>query len=249
MQSLMRHLNWAHMGWEGRPGRDSPRSRAHTTRMTVFPRERRANASGASFSGAHGRDPRVEPPVPHPLDKDRELPAIGFDDEEDRPAVGGLDRGRRGDGDEGAAGPHQRGGAVEDLGADHVEHQVRFSGLGELAELQVDEGVGPETEDGVPGQRPVRCRSPGRRPRGPVARRSTPPRPRRRGSGRSGRPRGGRGRTWPARPRARKSAARRRRCGPRRPVAERGCAPPPRRTRPGSRPGPSRPARTPAGRP
>ena len=65
------------------------------TRMIVLPGVRRsgANAAGASASVPHGPDDRLEPAVAHPLGQVRELGAIGFDDEEDRPPVLGRTSG------------------------------------------------------------------------------------------------------------------------------------------------------------
>jgi hypothetical protein len=74
----------------------------------------------------------------------------GSTDEEDGPPVFRLDHGRRGDGDERAAGTHQRGRAVQDLAADHVEDHVDLSGIRQVAGLQVQEGIRAETEYGVP---------------------------------------------------------------------------------------------------
>src|SRR5918996_3504931 len=57
----------------------------------------------------------LEPSVHESLGEVREPGPVGFDDEEDGAPVLGLDRGHRGDGDERAAGAHQRSRAVENL--------------------------------------------------------------------------------------------------------------------------------------
>jgi hypothetical protein len=61
----------------------------------------------------------------------------------------GLDGGDPGDGDQRAAGAHQRRRAVEDLTADHVEHHVNLAGVVQIVGLQVQEGVHPQAEGGV----------------------------------------------------------------------------------------------------
>jgi hypothetical protein len=54
-----------------------------------------------------------------------------------------------------AACAHQRGRAVEDLAADHVEDHVDRSGIREVVGLQVQEGIRAETEYGVPVSGPA----------------------------------------------------------------------------------------------
>src|SRR5262249_26456397 len=58
-----------------------------------------------------GPDDRLEPPVAEPLSEVREPGTVGFDDEENGPPVLGPDFRRGGDGDERAAGAHERGRA------------------------------------------------------------------------------------------------------------------------------------------
>jgi hypothetical protein len=98
----------------------------------------------------YGADDRLEPSVPQPRGEVGEPGAVGFDDEEDGPPVRGLDLGRHGDGDERAAGAHQGGRAVEDVSADHVEHDVDLAGVLQLLGLEVEEGLDAERERLVP---------------------------------------------------------------------------------------------------
>src|ERR1700678_1874001 len=88
-----------------------------------------------------GPDDRVQPPGPHPLGEVRQPEPVWFDDEEDRPAVGGPYPRRADDRNERSARAYQRGRAFEDLTADHVERDVDLAGVLELAGLQVDERV------------------------------------------------------------------------------------------------------------
>src|SRR3954454_17842321 len=67
-----------------------------------------------------------EASIAHSVGEGSELGEIGFDNEEDSPPVAGLGLRRFGDGDERSAGAHQCGRAVQDVAADHVEHQVDF---------------------------------------------------------------------------------------------------------------------------
>jgi hypothetical protein len=54
--------------------------------------------SGRFRECPYGPDDRLQPSVPESLGEVRQPGAIGFDDEEDGPAVLGLDRGRLGNG-------------------------------------------------------------------------------------------------------------------------------------------------------
>jgi hypothetical protein len=72
--------------------------------MMILPRVRSTKAAGARSQVADGRDKRGEPPIAEASGQLRQLFAVGLDDEEDGPAVAGVDGRRIGDGDEGAAG-------------------------------------------------------------------------------------------------------------------------------------------------
>ncbi|BBJ37767.1 hypothetical protein SSPO_004850 [Streptomyces antimycoticus] len=98
----------------------------------------------------YGADDGLEPAVPHSRGEVGEPGAVGFDDEEDCPSVLGLDLGRHDDGDQRATGANQGGRVVEDVSADHVEHDVDLADVLQFLGLQVDEGVDAECERGVP---------------------------------------------------------------------------------------------------
>ncbi len=91
---------------------------------------------------ADGRDKRCEPPIAEASSQLRRLFAVGLDNEEDCPAVVGLDGRRIEDSDEGAAGAQECGGAVADLATDHVEHDVDLADVLEVVVVQVEELVG-----------------------------------------------------------------------------------------------------------
>lgn len=97
------------------------------------------------------RSAAIRPTFPEPLDQVREPGTVGLDDEEDGPAVPRTDLGRRGDGDQRAPGPHQRGRALLDLAADHVEDQIDLLDAPQSIGLQIHEGIHAQP-DGPAGQ-------------------------------------------------------------------------------------------------
>src|SRR5262245_66322019 len=78
--------------------------------------------SGRFRECPYGPDDRLQPSVPESLGEVRQPGAVGFDDEEDGPAVLRLDPGWLGDGDMGAAGG-EAGGCLPKLG-DGTGHRV-----------------------------------------------------------------------------------------------------------------------------
>jgi hypothetical protein len=89
---------------------------------------------GAERGGHFGQRPdsphiRSQSSVAQPLGELGELGAIGLHDEEDRPPVLGLFRGRFDRCDERAAGAYKPDGTLEDVPADQVEHHVGLSGF------------------------------------------------------------------------------------------------------------------------
>ena len=101
------------------------------TWMIVFPDTRGASGPNAAGASASGRTATT-----------LEVRTIGLDDEEDRPGVLRLDRGRLGNGDERAAGAYERGRTLKDATADHVEHHV---GLTDVLEASVSKSTNSST--------------------------------------------------------------------------------------------------------
>jgi hypothetical protein len=88
-----------------------------------------AQRGGRFGQRPHGPHIRGQPSVTQPLGELGELGAIGLDDEEDRPSVLRLNRGRFGNRDERAAGAYKRGRTLQDLPPDDVEHHIDLAGV------------------------------------------------------------------------------------------------------------------------
>ncbi len=88
-----------------------------------------AERGGSFGQRPHGSHIRSQPSVAQSLGELGELGAIGLNDEEDRPPVLELDRGRLGNGDERAAGAYKRGRTLQDFPPDHVEHHIDLAGV------------------------------------------------------------------------------------------------------------------------
>ena len=96
--------------------------------------------SGDSIvEGRDGADVRPQPPVSHPLDDLIQLGAIGLDDEVDRQAVRGPRLGWPHDGHQRPSGLDQGRGALLDVAADEVEHQIDLADVFQRVAGEVDE--------------------------------------------------------------------------------------------------------------
>lgn len=117
--------------------------------MIVFPDTRGAwgpSMAGASASGRTAPTFEVSRPSRSRWASSASWERSDLNDEEDRPSVLRLDRGRFGDGDQRAASAYERGRAPEDVAADHVEHHIDLAGGLQRVGLQVQELVGANVE-------------------------------------------------------------------------------------------------------
>src|SRR5690242_14963887 len=106
--------------------------------------------------GCDVADVRPQSSVPHPLGDLTQLGTIGQDNEVDGQAVGGPRLGRPDDGHQGSSGPDQACGALLDVSADDVEHQVDPADVLQSVVVEVDELLRAEVErlgavGGAPG--------------------------------------------------------------------------------------------------
>src|SRR3954469_13330842 len=86
--------------------------------------------------------------VPHALGDLTQLGAIGHDDEVDRAAGGGSRLGRPGDGHQRSSGSNQARGAVPNVAADDIEHQIDSADVFQGVILEVDELLRAEVKGG-----------------------------------------------------------------------------------------------------
>src|SRR5262245_52804993 len=101
-------------------------------------------------------DVRPQSSVPHPPDDLTQLGTIGLDNEVNRLAVGGPRLGWPDDGDQCSSGSNQAYGALLDVAADDVEHQIDSADVFQGVVVEVDELVRAEVErlltvGGAPG--------------------------------------------------------------------------------------------------
>ena len=99
----------------------------------------RVEGGDGIVEGRDVADVRPQLSVPHPLDNLTQLGTIGRDNEVDRQAVGRARLGRPGDGDQRSSGSNQAYGALLDVAADDVEHQVDVADVFQRVVLKVDE--------------------------------------------------------------------------------------------------------------
>src|SRR5258708_15290913 len=91
-------------------------------------------------------DVRPQSAVPHPLDDLTQLGPIGLDDEVDREAVDGPRLGRPDDGHQRSSGSNQVCGALPDIAADEIEHQIDTADVFEDVVVEVDKLLRAEVE-------------------------------------------------------------------------------------------------------
>src|SRR4051812_25620065 len=84
----------------------------------------RVEGGDGVVEGGDGADVRSQPAVAHSPNDLAQLRPIRLHDEVDRQAVGGPYLGRANDGDQGSPGSNQGRGALADVAADEIEHQI-----------------------------------------------------------------------------------------------------------------------------
>src|SRR5437588_6461224 len=116
----------------------------------------RVEGGDGIVDGGNGADVGPQSSVFHPLDDLTQLGTIGLHDEVDCQAVVGPRLGRPYDGHQGSSGPDQACGALLDVSADDIEHQVDAADVVQGVVVEVDELVRAEVErllavGGAPG--------------------------------------------------------------------------------------------------
>src|SRR5436305_3870314 len=109
----------------------------------------RVEGGDGVVEGRDVADVRPQSSVPHPLDDLTQLGTIGRDNEVDGQAVGRARLGRSGDGHQGSSGSDQVYGALLDVAADDVEHQVDVADVFQRVVVKVDEIHRAEVERGL----------------------------------------------------------------------------------------------------
>ena len=131
---------------ERRPGSSRRNANNRLSRVPLL----RIEGGDGFVEGGDNADVRPQAPVPHPLDDFAQLGAVGFDDEIDRPAIGGPRLDRSDDGHQGPPGPDQARGPFPDVAADEIEHQIDAADVFQRVILEVDELLRAEVERGLP---------------------------------------------------------------------------------------------------
>src|SRR2546428_10205532 len=106
----------------------------------------RVEGGDGNVEGRDGADVRPQSSVPHPLDDLTQLGTIGLDDEVDRQAVGGARLGRPDDGHQRSSSSNQACGALLDVAADAIEHQIDAADVFQRVVVEVDELLRAEVE-------------------------------------------------------------------------------------------------------
>ena len=87
----------------------------------------RVEGGDGFVEGRDGADVRPQPSVTRTPDDLTQLGAIGYDDEVNRPAVGGPRLGRPGDGHQRSSGSNHARGPLRDVAAEDIENQIETS--------------------------------------------------------------------------------------------------------------------------
>src|SRR5581483_2761653 len=106
----------------------------------------RIEGGDGTVEGRDGADVRPQSSVPHPLDDLIQLGTIRLDNEVDGKAVDWPRLGRPDDGHQYSSGSNQARGALADVAADEIEHQIDFADVFQRVVLKVDELLRAEVE-------------------------------------------------------------------------------------------------------
>src|SRR6478736_3961565 len=106
----------------------------------------RVEGGDGIVEGRDGTDVRPQASVPDPLDDLTQLGTIGLDNEVDRQAIVRPCLARPNDGHQRSSGPNKARGALPDVAADEIEHQVDAADVFQGIVLEVDELLRAEVE-------------------------------------------------------------------------------------------------------
>src|SRR6185437_5152032 len=122
--------------------------RSRTNADDRLPRASLGRTEGGDgfFEGCDGADVRPQSSVPHTLDDLAQLGAIGLNNEVDRQAVRGPRLARPNDGHQRTSGANQARGALADIAADEIEHQIDLADIFQAIVVEVDEFICAEVE-------------------------------------------------------------------------------------------------------